>query len=227
MGRYVLVMFANPREGQEDEFEAWYDNQHLHDVVSVPGFRAAERYRRRIPVTGDLNQGSLAIYEMEATSEDEAKAAVKTLFSTPMTISKAMDSGATIGGIFEALGPKATQTSGKPAGSWRLVVMTNAAEGRDDDFNAWYDNVHVPEVMTVEGFADAQRYRLVKQLSGEFKAKYLSVYGLEGSDAEGAGAAVKAMGGVKFQLSDAMGRTGASIVAVEPTAKVAAKATAG
>jgi hypothetical protein len=226
MAKYVLVMFTNAREGQEDEFDTWYDGQHLHDVVSVPGFSAAQRYRRRIPVTGDLNQGSLAIYEIEAATEDEAKAAIKTLFSTPMTLSKAMDSGATLGGIFESLGPKAKQTSGAPAGSWRLAVMTNAAEGRDDDFNAWYDNVHVPEVMTVDGFATAQRYRLVKTVAGEFQAKYLSIYGLEANDAAGAGAALKAMGGVKFQLTDAMGRSGASIVAFEPTAKVSAPANA-
>jgi hypothetical protein len=28
-----------------------------------------------------------------------------------------------------------------------LMVLTNSAEGQDAEFNAWYDEIHLPEVL--------------------------------------------------------------------------------
>lgn len=36
-----------------------------------------------------------------------------------------------------------------------VVVLTNAVPGRDAEFNDWYTNVHVPEVLGVPEFAAA------------------------------------------------------------------------
>ena len=40
---YVVLTSAAP--GRLSEFEQWYDNQHLQDVVAVPGIKSARRYR--------------------------------------------------------------------------------------------------------------------------------------------------------------------------------------
>lgn len=40
------------------------------------------------------------------------------------------------------------------------IVFTNSEPGRDDEFNAWYDEHHVPEILTVPGFAWGQRLQL-------------------------------------------------------------------
>lgn len=45
MPHYLFFVFSNPTEGQEAEFNRWYDEQHLADVINVPGFVWAERYR--------------------------------------------------------------------------------------------------------------------------------------------------------------------------------------
>ena len=44
-----------------------------------------------------------------------------------------------------------------------LLAMTNPAEGREDDYNAWFDNQHIPEVLAVPGFKSAQRYELTEE----------------------------------------------------------------
>ena len=36
-------------------------------------------------------------------------------------------------------------------------VFSNPQAGREDEFNDWYDNVHVPEVLSVPGMISAQR----------------------------------------------------------------------
>lgn len=41
---YYQLVFSNPIEGQEDEFNKWYDECHEPDVVSAPGFVEAQRF---------------------------------------------------------------------------------------------------------------------------------------------------------------------------------------
>ena len=36
--------FTNPTSGKEDEYNTWYDEHHLKDVINVPGFVSARRF---------------------------------------------------------------------------------------------------------------------------------------------------------------------------------------
>jgi len=66
-----------------------------------------------------------------------------------------------------------------------LVVLSNAAAGCDDDFNDWYDHQHLPDVLSVEGFVSAQRFRLSdEQLRPDEPPphRYLAVYEIEALD---------------------------------------------
>lgn len=44
MQEYKFVVFTNPTAGLEHEFDDWYVNQHLPDVLQVPGFKAGQRF---------------------------------------------------------------------------------------------------------------------------------------------------------------------------------------
>jgi len=66
-----------------------------------------------------------------------------------------------------------------------LVVLSNAAAGCDEDFNDWYDHQHLPDVLSVEGFVAAQRFRLSdEQLRPDepLPHRYLAVYEIEAPD---------------------------------------------
>ena len=42
-----------------------------------------------------------------------------------------------------------------------FLALTNPADGREDEFNAWYDEHHIPEVVRYgRGFLGGRRYRL-------------------------------------------------------------------
>ena len=42
-----------------------------------------------------------------------------------------------------------------------LIVETGPAEGRDEDWNSWYDGVHIPEILQkIPGFHAATRFSL-------------------------------------------------------------------
>lgn len=44
MPKYTFLAFTNPTEGKENEYNTWYDEHHLIDVINVPGFVSARRF---------------------------------------------------------------------------------------------------------------------------------------------------------------------------------------
>jgi hypothetical protein len=43
MSRYEFLVLTRPVSGTKDEFNRWYDEQHLRDVLAVPGFVGARK----------------------------------------------------------------------------------------------------------------------------------------------------------------------------------------
>jgi hypothetical protein len=41
-----------------------------------------------------------------------------------------------------------------------LIVFTECQPGQEDEFNRWYDDVHIDDMQAVEGIETIQRYRL-------------------------------------------------------------------
>ncbi len=73
-----------------------------------------------------------------------------------------------------------------------LLVFNNAVEGREDEYNDWYTNVHLPEVTAVEGMRCAQRFTLSNtQMNKTQQWKYMALY--EVDEAIGAEQAIKNM----------------------------------
>jgi hypothetical protein len=95
MARYQFVVITQPHAGQEKEFNDWYTNRHLDDVIAVDGFISAQRFEI-LDDTNNRHSGKyLAIYEMET---DDAAACVQKLTAMAnagtMYVSPAMDMGA-------------------------------------------------------------------------------------------------------------------------------------
>ena len=87
----LLLVFTNPVDGDEEAFNRWYDDVHLDEVLQVPGFVAAERFRLTEEQMGPEERGYryLAIYEVEG---DPAQAFEELQKAAPnMDMSPAMD----------------------------------------------------------------------------------------------------------------------------------------
>lgn len=64
MARGVYVVRARPVSQERDgELNDWYDGTHVPELLSVPGFVSARRFRR---VGDDGEPEYLAVYEIEA-----------------------------------------------------------------------------------------------------------------------------------------------------------------
>jgi len=66
VAKHLLLVFANPVEGQEDEFNAFYDGTHLKDMLSAPGVVAAQRFRvTQLDPPQVVRHHYLTVYELE------------------------------------------------------------------------------------------------------------------------------------------------------------------
>ncbi len=63
-----------------------------------------------------------------------------------------------------------------------LMVMTDAVEGKEEEFNTWYDTVHMADMLTVPGFISAQRFRTAAAIGKPCDNGYLCVYTIDHDD---------------------------------------------
>ena len=65
MKRGLLLTLTEPPPAMEEEFNAWYDEEHLPERLAIPGFRCATRWVADVPA----GEGKyLATYELESAA---------------------------------------------------------------------------------------------------------------------------------------------------------------
>jgi len=68
--------------------------------------------------------------------------------------------------------------------NWLLLVEANCKDAkRQNEFDEWYDTVHIPDIVTGSpGFRSATRYVIKYPAPG--RGMYLAIYGIETDDIE-------------------------------------------
>jgi hypothetical protein len=94
MSRYVFVVLTNASGGRDDEFNEWYNKQHIPDVLKIPGFVAAQRFgvaaAQMEGVTSPWRY--LALYELDTDNLAGALKELAARLGTPaMVMSESLD----------------------------------------------------------------------------------------------------------------------------------------
>jgi hypothetical protein len=87
---------------------------------------------------------------------------------------------------------------------YKLMVMSKPKPGQEREYNEWYTKVHVPQVLAVNGFKAARRFRLAKNISAGEVQGYLALYDVETADLEAViEESASRLGTERMTLSDA------------------------
>ncbi len=170
-GRGILLVYTDlidPR--YEEEFNAWYDTQHLPQLLGIPGFLDAARY---VAVKGGPKY--LAAYELE--SADVLKQPAFT--ERPIPPWDRRMSPRVIGKNFtrvvgEQIFPDSVERSGRGLAPVLQIGRMSVPESVEAEWNAWYNGEYIPGYLTVPGVLSARRYRVV-----EGEVRYTTVYEFE------------------------------------------------
>ena len=165
----ALIVMLDFTGVARDEFDDWYDTEHIPERQRVPGFLSAQRW-----LSADGKPLSFAIYDLDG---------VATLKSAPYRAIAGENfspwSKRVIGACRRMWRFEAEQISPgdqvSPEGAGGLLVFAmNVEPAAEDEFNRWYDTEHIPQLQAVPGVLAARRFRAVQ---GE--QKYLAVYHLQ------------------------------------------------
>jgi hypothetical protein len=90
--RALVISVVGPVPGREDEFDEWYENTHIPEVLALDGYIAATRYKPKNALAGlpPGPTGAVTLFEVE-----DADHAIETLAQAlpSLTTSEAADLG--------------------------------------------------------------------------------------------------------------------------------------
>ena len=111
MPKYKLIVMTQPVEGREQEYNDWYQDAHLSDLVAVHGVKSAQRFRLSRTVVADpAPLPYLAIYEIETDDIDKTLDDLKTRVGTGhIFVSSALSKESYFGAVYEEFGPMVTR----------------------------------------------------------------------------------------------------------------------
>jgi hypothetical protein len=203
--RYVMLVFANPIPGHEAEFNDWYTNTHMGDLVQLQGWMGAQRFRMLPSVQPRLSaagygHGYLIIWDLEENDANPALARMTAAIAggkSRLGAAFNYTPGAGANGTFEVLGPRITRPDGKgptlpdPADNktprpnrYVLMDFANPLPGKDAEFEKGVDQ-SIRSVLMLPGWMAAQRFRMADTPGRpSVKPKYLTVWETEGVSAQ-------------------------------------------
>jgi hypothetical protein len=173
-GSGLLMVWADVPADKEKEFNRWYNEEHLAERLSIPGFLSAARYEA---VKGGPKH--LAVYELESPAilETEAYKRVQaqptewTKRAGPATVATTFIRNVYVMIHPAALGPAIAESPMAPA---LQIGRMDVPADVEAEWNAWYNTVYVPNYEKVPGVIRGRRYRAV---SGT--PTYLTLYEFE------------------------------------------------
>jgi hypothetical protein len=174
MGLLVAGFDSSPVN--PDEFNDWYDTEHVPERRRVPGFVNCERW-----IGAENPRLSIATYDLESLDVLKTGAYRAIAGENLSPWSKRVIGKAKRLCRFEAVQmPPGDGVAPAQAGGLLLFAM-NIAPQAESEFNAWYDEEHIPRLAAVTGCLSARRFTIVDAVSDGMH-RYLALYHLSSPD---------------------------------------------
>src|SRR5712692_1554502 len=166
-GRGIFMVYVDIDAQHVQEFNEWYNKEHLPELLSVPGILSAARYEA---VKGGPQY--LACYELESVVVMQTPA----FTSRPRTPWGQKVSPSVIGKnltriVGEQIYPDGMEMPERGMAPVLQIGRMSVPAEVDAEWNAWYSGEYVPGYRKVPGVIYARRYRVLEGTSG-----YSTVY---------------------------------------------------
>jgi len=171
-GTALLMVWADVPADKEAEFNRWYNEEHLAELLAIPGVLSAARYE-----AFSSGPKHLACYELEnpgVVESDAFKSRPPTEWGKRM--SPRVVGTNFIGNVYEMIHPAQLTPEIAESGMAPALQIGRMAipPEHENEWNQWYSGVYVPNYEKVPGCIRGRRLRAVR---GE--PKYAVVYEFE------------------------------------------------
>ena len=176
----LLVVMNSPAiPDQVNEWHQWQDTEHRPAILGTKIFTTADRFETIASAEAPAETRYLSLYQTPRTDADQAQKemgkalAAHTAAPRPPSIRALNATYAKLSEFGEANRPR--------AGSIMLVAADCTDPNEETEFNKWYDEVHVQEVMAHRRHSGCARY--VAHNPKPWQPKYVVVYENPNDDA--------------------------------------------
>jgi hypothetical protein len=163
----LITVWLDVPAAHDEEFNDWYDHEHVPQVVALDGVVGGRRYRCE-----DAPLRYLAWYDT-VDERVESGPAFQGLVERPTPWSRRMRR--LCGERRERMNFRLMREAGAAPATdapWLYLVHTDIPDDIAGEYNAWYDEEHLPRLASVPGVMRARRYAAV---SGP-GPRYLTAY---------------------------------------------------
>lgn len=92
------------------------------------------------------------------------------------------------------------------------LVQANPAVGREQEFNDWYEDTHLPEILQIPGFVRARRFQVTEATADKVNLEFLTIYELEGDEDTALGALKEAFASKTLSVTDSISASNGFVV---------------
>lgn len=155
----VLFSEMTPDPSWEADFHDWYDSEHIPVRMTAPGFLGAQRYSR------NDGPGFLAVYDMDSPQALQTEQ-YKRIKSEPSARTTRMLRD--VSGFTRYTGRLLSWQQQETISEIEVLespvlysVFFTVPQDRQDDFNEWYIQDHVPKLLGEPQWLGCRRYEIV------------------------------------------------------------------
>ena len=159
-GTGLMMVWADIPADKEDDFNHWYEEEHLAELLSGPGVLNAARYEA-------VSSGPkhLACYELESAAVVESEA----FKSRPRTewgsrVSPSIIGTNFIGNTYEMVHPTALtpEIAGSGMANALQIGRMDIGPENEEEWNRWYSGIYVPNYEKVPGVIRGRRWKATR-----------------------------------------------------------------
>ena len=159
-GTGLMMVWADIPADKEDDFNHWYQEEHLQELLSVPGVLSAARYEA-------VSSGPkhLACYELESADVVNSEA----FKNRPRTewgarVSPSIIGTNVISNTYEMIHPTALTPGIAASGMANALQIGRMDIGpeNEEEWNRWYSGIYVPNYEKVPGVVRGRRWKATR-----------------------------------------------------------------
>ena len=174
----LLVAGFNYSNAAEDEFNDWYDTEHVPERERTRGFINAQRW-----LGADDPKISIATYDLESLEVLKSKPYLAIAYDNLSPWSKRVSGKCRRICRFEAVQTVPGRQPGATDAGGLMMFAMNVAPEVEAEFNAWYDDEHIPRLLKVPGCLRARRFKMAGGTHRYLAIYHLTSPGVQASEA--------------------------------------------
>ncbi len=175
---FVLSGCKDP--SMEKEWNDWYEKVHAPEIARPGVYSTWTRWENVKPVLKPGEAKYMAVYETERSDMQAGQAEQSKALSTlaPEKLKNGLTL-VTVFGTYKQISKYGEAKGKKTTGA--LAVLCNCKDpAQEEDFNKWYDEVHLVDIMKTGCYFTANRYVATEAKPG--LPKYLALYETDWED---------------------------------------------